>query len=131
MITRKLTKDDYKQFSEVSASAYIYNLEETEFEEHVDNFGAFINDGQTLISQLECGSRENYYDNTTLKCAAIGGVASKPEYRRMGGIRAIFEKIEILLKKMLTNVETNDKVYKSSARRQQTKKKFEKQEKSY
>lgn len=93
MITRKLTKDDYKQFSEVSASAYIYNLEETEFEEHVDNFGAFINDGQTLISQLECGSRENYYDNTTLKCAAIGGVASKPEYRRMGGVRKLFNDV--------------------------------------
>ncbi len=90
MITRKLTKDDYKQFSEVSASAYIYNVEETDFEEDVDNFGAFINDGKTLISQLECGLRDNYYDNTTIKCAAIGGVASKPEYRRMGGVRTLF-----------------------------------------
>ncbi len=91
MITRKLTKDDYKQFSEVSASAYIYNVEETDFEEDVDNFGAFINDGKTLISQLECGLRENYYDNTTIKCATIGGVASKPEYRRMGGVRTLFD----------------------------------------
>ena len=30
MNIRKLTKDDYSQFSEVSASAYIYNIEETE-----------------------------------------------------------------------------------------------------
>ena len=93
MITRKLTKDDFKQFSEVSASAYIYNIEETEFEEDVANFGTFINDGQTLISQLECGFRENYYGNTTLKCAAIGGVASKPEYRRMGGVRKLFNDV--------------------------------------
>ncbi|MBO5065633.1 MAG: GNAT family N-acetyltransferase [Clostridia bacterium] len=93
MITRKLTKDDYTQFSEVSASAYIYNVEETEFVESVDNFGTFINNGQTLISQLECGFRENYYGNTTLKCAAIGGVASKPEYRRMGGVRKLFNDV--------------------------------------
>ena len=93
MITRKLTKDDYKQFSEVSASAYIYNVEETEFEEDVDNFGTFINNGNTLISQLECGEKENFYDNTTLKCAAIGGVASKPEYRRMGGVRKLFNDV--------------------------------------
>lgn len=93
MITRKLTKDDYKQFSEVSASAYIYNIEETDFEEDVENFGAFINDGKTLISQLECGVKENYYDNKTLKCAAIGGVASKPEYRRMGGVRKLFNDV--------------------------------------
>lgn len=93
MIIRKLTKDDYKQFSEVSASAYIYNVEETEFVEDVDNFGAFINDGQTLISQLECGSRENFYGNSSVKCAAIGGVASKPEYRRMGGVRKLFKDV--------------------------------------
>lgn len=93
MNIRKLTKDDYNQFSEVSASAYIYNIEETEFVESVDNFGAFINDGETLISQLECGARENYYCNTTVKCAAIGGVASKPEYRRMGGVRALFNNV--------------------------------------
>ena len=93
MITRKLTKDDYKQFSEVSASAYIYNAEETEFVESVDNFGAFINEGKTLISQLECGFRENYYGKKTIKCAAIGGVASKPEYRRMGGVRKLFNDV--------------------------------------
>ena len=93
MIIRKLTKDDFEQFSEVSASAYIYNIEDTTFEEHVDNFGAFINDGNTLISQMECGFRENFYCGKRIGCAAVGGVATKPEYRRMGGVRAIFNTV--------------------------------------
>lgn len=94
MITRKLEKDkDFKQFAEVSASAYIYNIEETSFEENVDNFGTFINDGSTLISQLECGFKQNFYCGKKIGCAAIGGVASKPEYRRMGGVRATFNTV--------------------------------------
>ncbi len=90
MVVRKLTLDDYEQFSEVSASAYVYNAEETTFEEGVDNFGAFINDGKTLISQMECGFKHNFYCGNKIGCAAVGGVASKPEYRRMGGVRAVF-----------------------------------------
>ncbi len=93
MVVRKLTLDDYKQFSEVSASAYIYNAEETTFEENVDNFGAFINEGKTLISQMECGFKYNFYCGNKIGCAAVGGVASKPEYRRMGGVRATFDTV--------------------------------------
>ncbi|MBR4287742.1 MAG: GNAT family N-acetyltransferase [Clostridia bacterium] len=93
MLIRKLTKDDFEQFSEVSASAYVYNAEETTFVEDVDNFGAFINDGKTLISQLECGFKHNFYCGKKIGCAAIGGVASKPEYRRMGGVRATFNTV--------------------------------------
>lgn len=93
MFIRKLDKDDFQQFSEVSASAYIYDIDETTFEENVDIFGAFINDGETLISQMECGFRQNFYCGDKISCAAVGGVASKPEYRRMGGVRAIFDRV--------------------------------------
>ena len=94
MIIRKLEKEtDFEQFAEVSASAYIYNIEETEFEEDVDNFGAFINDGKTLISQMECSFRKSIYCQKPLICASVGGVASKPEYRRLGGVREIFNKV--------------------------------------
>ena len=93
MLIRKLTKDDFQQFSEVSASAYIYDVDETEFLESVDNFGAFINDGKTLISQMECGLRESFYCGQLIGCAAVGGVASKPEYRRMGGVRETFNTV--------------------------------------
>lgn len=94
MIIRKLTKEkDFEQFAEVSASSFIHNIEETEFEEDFDIFGAFINDGKTLISQMECSFRESIYCKTPLICVGVGGVASKPEYRRLGGVREIFNKV--------------------------------------
>lgn len=94
MITRKLYKEkDFQQFSEVSASAFIHNAEETTFDEDIDIFGAFINDGKTLISQIECEFKENWYCGKTITCAAIGGVASKPEYRRSGGVRETFNAV--------------------------------------
>ncbi len=93
MIIRKLTLDDYEQFSEVSSSAYIHNAEETNFDESIDIFGTFINDGKTLISQLECSLKKNFYCGEKIGCAAVGGVASKPEYRRMGGVRAMFDTV--------------------------------------
>lgn len=90
MITRKLIKEtDFRQFSEVSASAYIHNIEETVFEEDKDIFGTFLDDG-TLISQVECGFMPVFYDGKPIMCAAVGGVASKPEYRRLGGVRETF-----------------------------------------
>lgn len=93
MIIRKLTMDDYAQFSEVSSSAYVHNAEETTFDEDMDIFGAFIDDGSTLISQMECTLRHNFYCGKKIGCAAVGGVASKPEYRRMGGVRTIFSTV--------------------------------------
>lgn len=90
MVTRKLNKEeDFKQFSEISASAYIHNIEETVFEEDKDIFGTFLDDG-TLISQIECGFMPLFYCKKPIICAAVGGVASKPEYRRMGGVRETF-----------------------------------------
>lgn len=94
MITRKLIKErDFQQFAEVSSSAYIHNIEETVFEENLDNFGTFINDGKTLISQMECSFRKAVYCKTPLICACVGGVASKPEYRHLGGVRETFNKV--------------------------------------
>ena len=94
MITRKLQKDkDFQQFSEVSASSFIHNSEETTFDENIDIFGAFINDGKVLISQIECDCKEIWYCGKPITCAAVGGVASKPEYRRSGGVRETFNAV--------------------------------------
>ncbi len=93
MITKLLTKNDLPQFSEVSSTAFIHDAAETEFDETKDIFGTFINDGKTLISQIECGYKTLFYGEKPLLCAAVGGVASKPEYRRAGGVRATFNKV--------------------------------------
>ena len=91
MITRKLNKEtDFNQFAEVSASAYIHPASETTFCDENDIFGTFIDDGKTLISQIESTYRNRWYGNIILPCAMVGGVASKPEYRRMGGVRETF-----------------------------------------
>lgn len=92
MVTRLLTKDDIEQFSQVSSTAYIHDAAETEFDETKDIFGTFTDDG-ILISQIECGFKNNIYGKNSLKCAAVGGVASRPEFRRMGGVRATFKAV--------------------------------------
>ena len=77
MITRKLNKEtDFKQFAEVSASAYIHPASETTFCDENDIFGTFIDDGKTLISQIEATYRNRWYGNIILPCAMVGGVAS-------------------------------------------------------
>lgn len=94
MITRKLNKEtDYEQFAEVSSAAYIHNSAETAFNEKEDIFGTFIDDGKILISQVESIFKNCWYGENLISCAMVGGVASKPEYRRMGGVRETFKKV--------------------------------------
>lgn len=92
MISRLLTKADLEQFSQVSSTAYIHDAAETEFNETKDIFGTFIDDG-TLISQIECSFKTCWYGEVPIKCAAVGGVASRPDYRRLGGVRATFDAV--------------------------------------
>lgn len=99
MVSRLLTKNDLAQFSQVSSTAYIHDASETEFDETKDIFGTFTDDN-ILISQIECGYKTCIYGDKELKCAAVGGVASRPEYRRLGGVRATFNAVfENALKK--------------------------------
>ena len=90
MITRILTTEDFEQFAQVSACAYIHPAGETEFDESKTIFGAFIDEGKTLISQIESDLRGSIYCGQEILCTAAGGVASKPQYRRLGGVRAAF-----------------------------------------
>lgn len=94
MITRKLDKEtDYEQFAEISSCAYIHDAAETTFNENEDIFGTFLDNGKTLISQVETEFRNRWYGEELISCAMVGGVASKPEYRRMGGVREAFKKV--------------------------------------
>lgn len=99
MYSRLLTIKDYEQFSQVSSTAYIHDAAETTFEEDKEIFGTFTDDN-ILISQIECGFVSCHYGSSSLKCAAVGGVASRPEYRRSGGVRKTFNAVfENALKK--------------------------------
>lgn len=92
MIARLLTKSDLEQFSQVSSTAYIHDAAETTFDETKDIFGTFTDDG-ILISQIECEFNTCWYGEAPLKCASVGGVASRPDYRRLGGVRNTFRAV--------------------------------------
>lgn len=94
MFVRKLTQADARKADEVCSSAFICSVDdEPKLEDGVTYYGAFLDDGETLFSQIEVYDKECFYGSGILKCAGVGGVATKPEYRRRGGVRANFQKL--------------------------------------
>ena len=94
MFVRKLTQADARKADEVCSSAFICSVDdEPKLEEGVTYYGAFLDDGETLFSQIEVYNKDCFYGSGLLKCAGVGGVATKPEYRRRGGVRANFQKL--------------------------------------
>ena len=93
MNIRKLTEADVKLQNEVSSSAFIWCVDEkidTSLPEGADVYGAFT-DGGDLAASIECLSLKNYFGGSVLSCAGVGGVASKPEHRRLGAVRGLFD----------------------------------------
>ena len=54
--------------------------------------GAFDDEGH-LMADMEIIPRRVNFCGNELRCAAIGGVASKPEYRNRGAVRALFNEM--------------------------------------
>lgn len=52
--------------------------------------GAFDDDNRTLFADLEIHEKKCNYDGGLLTCAAVGGVAAKPEHRGKGAVKALF-----------------------------------------
>lgn len=95
MIIRKLTDADIPEHEKLAALAFI--CETDPYEEGLtlpceDMLGAFSDDGR-LIADMEVGKRQNFYYSSLLSCIAVGGVSSRPEVRRSGSVRALFEKL--------------------------------------
>lgn len=90
MLIRALNNDDLTQYNEVGACAFVGAIGEE------DNFvpqrvlGAFDENG-VLCSQMECTKRSSFISGVAVPCAAVGGVASRPEARGNGSVRLIFE----------------------------------------
>lgn len=94
MIIRELVKEDLLQHEYVSSQAFVYRFDPDAQLEMSDNMrlGAFLDDDKTLAAQIECTDYETWFCGQKLKCAGIGGVATRPEYRRMGAVRQLFER---------------------------------------
>ncbi|MCQ2462970.1 MAG: GNAT family N-acetyltransferase, partial [Clostridia bacterium] len=90
MEIRRLTAEDYVQHNKVASQSFIYECNIYEDKELPGEImlGAFQNG--VLTADMEIYNRLCNFDGGFLSCAAVGGVASKPEYRSMGAVRRLF-----------------------------------------
>lgn len=54
---------------------------------------AFEDDDKTLTSRIEINDFTCFYGKGKLRCAGVGGVATLPQYRHKGTVRALFNKL--------------------------------------
>lgn len=107
MITRKIKPEEVKRTEELFSVSFdsSYNNEETPMElyqkyisapesreqEHcLERFAAFEDDDKTMMSCFIVQPFEIRFDGHKEKMTGIGGVATLPQYRKRGGIRACF-----------------------------------------
>lgn len=93
MIIRQLNENDVFQHERVSSQSFIYSCDVDSNENKLPCgflIGAFADDNKTLMADMEIENRTCFFGSGKLTCAAVGGVASKPEYRNRGSIRSIF-----------------------------------------
>jgi predicted acetyltransferase len=57
-----------------------------------ESWGVFCDDNEKIMSWAGFGTLESRYNGNFIKTLTIGGVGTKPEYRRMGCVRKLFEK---------------------------------------
>ena len=96
MIIRQLREDESRKAGLLQATAFNYSYDEEEHKDDVlreEAWGAFLDDGETLTSMMYPIPYQSRYGTGYLPALGIGGVATFPQYRRCGGIRAIFEKL--------------------------------------
>lgn len=96
MIIRRLREDENGQLSEVESLGFLYSANVREAAEEPlksEVYGAFTDDDQTLMSAIYTPEYHSWCGEITLPSVGIGGVATRPEYRRGGAIRGVFEEI--------------------------------------
>lgn len=96
MIVRQLRPDENIKCNMLQSTAfnYSYNAEEHKEDKLSEEaWGAFLDDGETLMSVMCTITYRSRFGGCYLPALGIGGVATYPQYRRSGGIRAIFRKV--------------------------------------
>ena len=94
MIIRYLTPNDVAEHDKVTSQAFSYSCDITDPASVLPCekvLGAFDDDDKTLLADFEINERKCHYDGGFLTCAAVGGVAAKPEHRGKGAVRALFD----------------------------------------
>ncbi len=96
MIIRLLTQDDITAHDKVSSQAFVWPCDIHDPHSVLPCekvLGAFDDDDRTLLADFEIHERTCRYDGGLLTCAAIGGVAAKPEHRGKGAVKALFRSL--------------------------------------
>jgi predicted acetyltransferase len=96
MIIRLLTRDDVPEHDRITSQAFAYSCEIGNPDSSLPCekvLGAFDDDNKTLFADLEINEKKCRYDGGILTCAAVGGVAAKPEHRGKGAVKALFANI--------------------------------------
>jgi len=108
LIIRKIKPEELKRTNELFAIAFEYEMDNTKTAEQVyedttlnpktredyywnDRWAAFEDDDQTMMSYFIANPYPVNFDSHHCTMFSIGGVATLPQYRRRGGIRACFE----------------------------------------
>ncbi len=94
MIIRLLTENDNIAHEKVASQAWCFTTDFKDLSLPAQIVpGAFDEETGELMADMEIYDRKVTFAGGELSCAAIGGVASKPEYRRRGAIRAIMNEV--------------------------------------
>lgn len=99
MIIRFLDKNDIVQHDMITSQAFSYSCDIHDKESALPCekvLGAFADDNRTLFADMEINERECYFGSSLLSCAAVGGVAAKPEFRGRGAVKSLFAYLDTL-----------------------------------
>lgn len=92
LTVRMLTKNDIAEHEKLAALAFIGEAEsDAEALPCPTMPGVF--DGGRLIADMEVYDRKCFFGGQKLSCAAVGGVASRPEDRNKGAVRRLFAEL--------------------------------------
>ncbi len=99
----KLTEKDYPSVLELSQYAFQYRITEKEMPDALDELNAHLLYGiyeeDTLAAKLHVVPFEVMLEQTTIKMGGIGAVATYPEYRRKGYVKALMTEALSIMKK--------------------------------
>ena len=96
MIIRWLTQNDVVQHDKISSQAFVYACDVHDPASALPCekvLGAFDDDNETLLADFEIHEKQCHFDGGLLTCAAVGGVAAKPEHRGKGYGKALLNQL--------------------------------------
>lgn len=93
MIIRKLNENDLREHEHTGSLSFIYKFSEDDPLEMPEYtlIGALQDDDKSLMANLEVEDFNLSFNGNVIRCAGIGGVCTRPECRRSGAVRQLFD----------------------------------------